>query len=91
MEGIQIMIKQKLHVAPPCVQGWDGVIGVGSLAYYVQDFSHMLIVTPMKEEFARKLVFMHGLNPWVRKIVYQKMDISDTNVKAYDDGGVHGG
>jgi hypothetical protein len=45
----------------------------------------------MKEEFARKLVFMHGLNPWVRKIVYQKMDISDTNVKAYENGGMHGG
>ncbi len=65
--------------------------GVGSLAYYVQDFSHMLIVAPMKEKFVRKLVFMHGLNPWVCKIVYQKLDILDTNVKAYDDGGVHGG
>jgi hypothetical protein len=47
--------------------------GMGSLACYVQDFSHMLIVAPMKKKFVRNLVFMHGLNAWVQKIIYQKM------------------
>jgi len=38
----------------------------------------MLTVVPLKEEYAKKLIFLHGLKLWVRKVVYQKMDISET-------------
>jgi hypothetical protein len=47
----------------------------GLLVVYVQDFSRMLIVIPIKDEYAQKLIFLHGLKPWVQKIVYQKIDI----------------
>ncbi len=48
------------------------------MASYVQDFSQILIMFPMKEEYARKLIFLHGLEPWVWKIVYQRTYILDT-------------
>jgi hypothetical protein len=38
--------------------------GASSLACYVQDFIHMLIMVPLKEDFSHKLVFLHGLKPW---------------------------
>jgi len=28
MGRIQVLIEQEVHVAPPGVQGWDGVLGV---------------------------------------------------------------
>jgi hypothetical protein len=33
----------------------------GSLTTYVQDFNRMLIMVPLKDEYARKLIFLHGL------------------------------
>jgi hypothetical protein len=30
---------------------------------------------PLKDEYAQKLIFLHGLKPWVRKIVYLRIDI----------------
>jgi hypothetical protein len=33
-------------------------------------FSCMLIVVPLKDEYIQKLIFLDGLKPWVRKIVY---------------------
>jgi hypothetical protein len=42
-------------------QGDEG----GSLATYMQDFNWMLIVVPLKEEYAKKLIFLHGLKPWM--------------------------
>jgi hypothetical protein len=33
----------------------------GSLTTYVQDFNRMLIMVPFKDEYARKLIFLHGL------------------------------
>ncbi len=41
-----------------------------SLTHYVQDFNRMLTMVLLKKEFARKLVFLHGLKPWVQKIVH---------------------
>ncbi len=38
-------------------------------------FSCMLIMVPLKYECIRKLIFLHGLKPWVRKIVYRRIDI----------------
>jgi hypothetical protein len=35
MGRFQVVVKQKVHVAPFGVQGWDGVLGVGFLAHYV--------------------------------------------------------
>jgi hypothetical protein len=35
----------------------------------------MFIVIPLKDDYAWKLIFMHGLKPWVQKIVYQRTDI----------------
>jgi hypothetical protein len=49
----------------------------GSLATYVQDFNCMLTMVPLKDVYARKLIFLHALKPWVRKIVYQKNNISN--------------
>jgi hypothetical protein len=37
----------------------------------------MLIVVPLKEEFVSKLTFMCELKPWVQKIMYQQINISD--------------
>jgi hypothetical protein len=37
----------------------------------------MLIVVPLKEEFAMKLAFMCELKPWVQKIIYQQVNISN--------------
>ncbi|CAM6030436.1 unnamed protein product [Sphagnum balticum] len=37
----------------------------GSLATYIHDFNHMLTVVPFKDEYVRKLIFLHGLKPWV--------------------------
>jgi hypothetical protein len=51
---------------------------VGYLASHVQDFSKILIMVPMKEMYANKLIFLHGLKPWVWNFFYQKMDILDT-------------
>jgi hypothetical protein len=47
----------------------------GLLATYIQDFNHILIVIPLKDEYVHKLVFLHGLKPWVQKIIYQRIDI----------------
>jgi hypothetical protein len=47
-------------------QGDDG----GLLATYVQDFSCMFIIVPLKDEYVQKLIFLHGLKPWVQKTVY---------------------
>ncbi len=35
----------------------------GLLVVYVQDFSRMLTMVPLKDEYAQKLIFMHGLKP----------------------------
>ncbi len=48
------------------------------LVVYVQDFSHMLTMVPLKDEYVQKLVFLRGLKPWVRKIVYYRIDILET-------------
>jgi hypothetical protein len=56
---------------------WDGMKVLeptqgdnkGSLAAYVQNFNRMLTMVPLKDEYARKLIFLHGLKPWVQKIV----------------------
>jgi hypothetical protein len=45
------------------------------LVAYIQDFNCMLTMVPLKDEYAWKLIFMHGLKPWVQKIVYQRTDI----------------
>jgi hypothetical protein len=37
----------------------------------------MLIVVPLKDEYAWKLIFLHELKPWVQKIVYQRTNISE--------------
>jgi hypothetical protein len=42
----------------------------GSLATYIQDFDHMLIVVPLKDEYVWKLIFLHGFEPCVWKVVY---------------------
>ncbi len=47
----------------------------GFLATYVQDFSRMLIVIPLKDGYSKKLIFLHKLKPWVWKIIYQRIDI----------------
>jgi hypothetical protein len=49
----------------------------GSLATYIHDFSCMLIVVPFKDEYVQKLIFLHGLKPWMRNIVYQKINIPE--------------
>jgi hypothetical protein len=33
---------------------------------------------PLNDEYVQKLIFLHGLKPWVRKIVYQRIDIIET-------------
>ncbi len=38
---------------------------VGYLVSHVQDFNQILTMVPMKEEYAKKLIFLHGLKPWV--------------------------
>jgi hypothetical protein len=37
------------------------------LAVCVQDFSRMLIMVPLKDEYAQKLIFLHGLKAWVQR------------------------
>jgi hypothetical protein len=37
--------------------------GASSLACNVQNFNQMLIMVPLKEEFVKKMVFLHGLKP----------------------------
>jgi hypothetical protein len=41
-------------------------------------FSCMLTAVPLKDEYVRKLIFLHGFEPWVQKIVYQRIDILKT-------------
>jgi hypothetical protein len=48
----------------------------GSLVVYVQDFNCMLV--PFKDEYVQKLIFLHGLKPWVQKIIYQRTNIPET-------------
>jgi hypothetical protein len=48
------------------------------LATYVQDFKQMLNVVPFKDGYTKKLIFRNGLKPWVRKIIYHKIDILGT-------------
>jgi hypothetical protein len=50
----------------------------GSLATYVQGFYQMLTIVPLKDEYAHKLIFLHGLKHWVWKIVYQNINIPNT-------------
>ncbi len=57
--------------------------GRGSLATYMQDFNQMLIVVPLKEKYAKKLILLHGLKPWVQKIVYIKGQIFQTIAKVW--------
>jgi hypothetical protein len=38
----------------------------------------MLIVIPLKDEYAQKLIFLHGLKLWMWKIIYQKIDTLET-------------
>jgi len=33
------------------------------LAAYVQDFNRMLTMVPLKYEYVRKLIFLHGFKP----------------------------
>ncbi len=39
----------------------------GSLAAYVQDFNRMLTMVPLKDEYAWKLIFLHGLKNGFRR------------------------
>jgi hypothetical protein len=32
-------------------------------------------MVPLKDEYFQKLIFLHGLKPWMQKIIYQKTDI----------------
>jgi hypothetical protein len=43
----------------------------------VHDFNKLLTVVPLKQKFAKKLAFMCELKPWVEKIIYQQINISD--------------
>jgi hypothetical protein len=49
--------------------GWDGALELtqgddkGLLVAYIQDFNCMLTVVPLKDEYAHKLIFLHGLKP----------------------------
>jgi hypothetical protein len=81
MGGVQIVVKQKVHATPLVVLGWDGALELtqrddrGLLAAYVHDFNCMLIVVLLKDEYAQKLIFLHGFKPWVWKIIYQRIYI----------------
>jgi hypothetical protein len=48
---------------------------VGSVVSYVQNFNWMLTMVLLKEEYVKKLIFFHGLKPWIWKIVYQRTNI----------------
>jgi hypothetical protein len=48
-------------------------------------------MVPLNEEFARKLVFLCGLKPWVWKILYQRIEHLKNMPKFNEDGGMHGG
>jgi glutamine amidotransferase PdxT len=37
-----------------------------------------IIIIPLKDEFARKLILLHGLKAWVQNIVYQRANILNT-------------
>jgi hypothetical protein len=37
-----------------------------------------IIIVPLKHEFTRKLVLLHGLKGWVQNIVYQRENILNT-------------
>jgi hypothetical protein len=37
-----------------------------------------IIIVPLKDEFARKLILLHGLKAWVQNIVYQRANILNT-------------
>jgi uncharacterized protein Smg (DUF494 family) len=37
-----------------------------------------IIIVPLKDEFARKLVLLHKLKAWVQNIVYQRANIFNT-------------
>jgi hypothetical protein len=50
----------------------------GLLTTYVQDFSCMLIMVPLKCEYAQKLIILHGLKLSMWKIIYQKTNILET-------------
>jgi hypothetical protein len=63
---------------------WDGMDllefnqgnNKGFFTTYVRDFSQMLIVVPLKDEYAKKLTFLHKLiKSWVWKIIYQSINI----------------
>jgi hypothetical protein len=38
----------------------------------------MLNVVPFKDEYVWKLIFLHGLKPWVRNIIYERTNILET-------------
>ncbi len=85
-----LVLKDKMELLRP-TQGDEG----GSLATYMQDFNQMLIVLPLKEGYAKKLFFLHGLKPWVWKIIYYRTNISNTcqglmkMVECMKDKGLH--
>jgi hypothetical protein len=35
----------------------------GFLATYIQDFNQILVLVPFKDEYAKKLIFLHKLEP----------------------------
>jgi hypothetical protein len=52
--------------------------GMSSVTYYMQKFSFKLNIVPFKEKFVKKLASLCGLKPWIRKIVYRRVDIPNT-------------
>jgi hypothetical protein len=37
----------------------------------------MLTIVPLKDEYAKKLAFVHELKPWFQKFMYQQVNISN--------------
>jgi hypothetical protein len=35
-------------------------------------------MVPFKDEYVYKLIFLHGIKPWVQKIIYQRIKILET-------------
>jgi hypothetical protein len=49
--------------------------GLKALGKYVQSFVAFLSLIPMKEEYAQKVAFLHGLQPWVHKSIVQRSKV----------------
>ncbi len=45
---------------------------IGHLCPWLQSY---VDYGPLKDKYAQKLIFLHGLKPWVQKIVYQRTNI----------------